>query len=137
MAADGELEPSGALQLAGVPWEFDELGRLERFVTMQGQTATRADLDEDAQIYEHAYGRDVRALHGHNHNHDCTTTCVKYQKKKSAEELKSVLSTNKAPPCRFHVCRVVELMVPDEGGGEVLLRIRRRGKGTYSPTTRG
>ena len=128
VAVDGELDPVESLQLAGAPWEFDAFGSLRRFVTLQGETATASDFDEDARLFEAAFARDVRSLHGHNHNHDCTTTCIKYQKKKAAEELANLLSMNKAPPCRFLFFRKLILLLENDDGKERRLRIRRRGK---------
>ena len=41
-----------------------------------------ADFEQDAQIFENCFGLDVRFLHHHNHNHECTGSCVKNLKKK-------------------------------------------------------
>ena len=49
LSVEGELLDSGALQLAGMPWEF-KAGVLVAFVQMSGDPASKADFDEDARF---------------------------------------------------------------------------------------
>ena len=53
------------------------------------QPASCADVIQDAHQFALSYVRDFRALHQFSHDHDCTTTCIKYVAKQcrdSAEE---------------------------------------------------
>ena len=122
----GEVYDTPAdFQLPGLPWKFDsETGELEYFMTtVNGDIADAAAFERDAKVFEQCFGRDVRFLHHHNHDHDCSTTCIKNMKKKSGEEMARMLKVNRAPPCRFGICHTVTF---DLGGKRV--KIRRRGK---------
>ena len=101
-------------------------GEVRGIITAQGINATSQDLHDDAVKWEASFGRDVRCLHHINHNHDCSHTCVKHQKK-SEEEKKEMLKRSKAPPCRFWFFRVIVLTVWD-GMKDKIRRFRRRGK---------
>ena len=46
-----------------------------------GEDATPEQIDEDGKAWATSFARDQRACHVRNHDHDCTGTCVKYQKK--------------------------------------------------------
>ena len=67
---------------------------------------------------------EVRFLHHHNHDHDCSSTCVKNVKKKTKEELAKMLKASRAPPCRFDFFHIVLLQLRNK-----TQRIRRRGEG--------
>ena len=122
---EGEIVDSNGLHLAGLPWVFDsETGELVHFlVDIIGRVAVKEDFDTDARAFEKCWARDVRFLHNLNHDHDCSTTCVKNVKKKSAEEAMKLLRSNRAPPCRFDFIHIVEVCIE-----EAVKKIRRRGK---------
>ena len=67
--------------------------------------------EQDAREFEKAFARDVRFLHNHNHDHECSGTCVKNVKKKTNEQLAKLLKDNRAPPCRFEFDHVVEVII--------------------------
>ena len=76
---------------------------------MSGSVAQKADFQQDAVVFERCFGLDVRFLHHHNHDHECSSTCVKNVKKKTKEELAKMLKANRAPPCRFEFWHIVLL----------------------------
>lgn len=91
---------------------------------MQGNVATPADFERDAQNFEKNWARDVRFLHHHCHNHECSFTCVKNQKNKSKEQQGNQIKSHRAPPCRFDFFHIVILKIHIDR----LTKIRRRGK---------
>ena len=126
---EGETEDADELQLGPLPWRFDSVtGELQHFVTSskegcKEEVAQAFDFEQDAKVFEQCFGKDVRYLHHHNHDHDCSSTCVKNVKKKTQEELAKMLKANRAPPCRFEFWHVVEMQVLNK-----TKRVRRRGK---------
>ena len=122
---EGEIVDSNGLHLAGLPWVFDsETGELVHFlVDTIGRVAVKEDFDTDARAFEKRWARDVRFLHNLNHDHECSTTCVKNVKKKSGEEATKLLRSNRAPPCRFDFIHIVEVCIE-----KAVKKIRRRGK---------
>ena len=81
----------------------------------------------DARSWMLSFVRDVRALHQLNHDHDCTSTCVKYIKNKSKDTMEKAVKAGKAVACRFLFFFIVVLTVITNGVTKVK-RIRRRGK---------
>jgi len=79
LGREGEVEDEDAAGLPGLPWVSDDARGelLHCLADLQGHMATGADLER-----ERCFGQGVRFLHQHNHNHDCTETCVKNLKKK-------------------------------------------------------
>ena len=68
-----------------LPWDVDTHGKaigLKKFEGFEARRATWNDMVEDAHMWAGAFARDVRCLHNGNHDHNCSPTCVKYQKKK-------------------------------------------------------
>ena len=122
---EGDIADSDVIQLAGLPWVFDERsGELQHFLAdLSGNMATTSDFHADAIVFEKCFGTDVRFLHQHNHDHVCSGTCVKNVKKKTKEELLKTLKSNRAPPGRFEFFHVVLLQLEDK-----VMKIRRRGK---------
>ena len=123
---EGEVDDSGVSQLAGLPWVFDAAtGELQHFLAdLQGNMATETDFKLDAQNFEKNWARDTRFLHHHCSDHECASTCVKNQKKKSKEQLAEQLKSHRAPPCRFDFFHIVILKIHIDR----LTKIRRRGK---------
>ena len=85
---EGEVDDSDVSPLAGLPWVFDTgTGELKHFLAdLRGNVATDADLKRDARNFEMNWARDVRLLHHNSHNHECSSTCIKNQKKKTKEQ---------------------------------------------------
>ena len=110
-----------------LPWVFTDDGSLDQFVNPDGTDTSASDFIEDAANWEQSFGKDVRWLSGHNHNHTCATTCLKKMKKTSAAEKNKIVKHSKAPPCRFWFVHVVVLTIKS-GMEEVVKKIRRRGK---------
>ena len=104
---------------------FDPVtGELQHFFKdLTGNVAQAADFEQDAVVFEKCFGRDVRFLHHHNHDHECSSTCVKNVKKKTKEELAKMLKASRTPPCSFEFWHVVSLQLHNK-----IQRIRRRGK---------
>ena len=73
---EGEVDDNDVPPLTGLPWVFDGVtGELKHFlVDIRGNIATRADFEDDARNWERNFARDVRFLHHHNHNHECSST---------------------------------------------------------------
>ena len=65
------------------------------------QPASREDIILDAGEYGLSYARDFRALHQFNHDHDCTTTCIKYDAKQCQDAAKEALRKGIVVACRF------------------------------------
>jgi len=93
------------------------------------QPASQAQLLEDASQWALSFTRDFRALHQLNHDHDCTSTCIKYVHKKCKEKAEAALKSGTVVSCRFlfyHIrvfvyhCATVMRTITK--------RIRRRGK---------
>ena len=67
-----------------LPWDVDAEGKVVGFKIFQGFDSRRAtwdDMVQDAHMWQHAFARDVRCLHNNNHDHNCSATCVKYEKR--------------------------------------------------------
>ena len=55
------------------------------------QPPSREDIIQDASQFALSYVRDFRALHQFNHDHDRTTTCIKYVAKQCREAAQEAL----------------------------------------------
>ena len=78
-----------------------------------GSAARPASLEallSDAGDFALSFCRDFRALHQFNHDHDCTSTCIKYVAKKCKEAAESALRKGKVVACRFFFFYIVVLM---------------------------
>ena len=81
----------------------------------------------DAESFAFAFSRDDRALHGHNHDHNCSFTCVKYVKQNAKQIAEKGLGTSTNIVCRFFF--YVYACARSRGGAvERVVRLRRRGK---------
>jgi len=96
------------------------------------QPASREDLVQDANQFALSYARDFRALHQFNHDHDCTTTCIKYVAKQCKEAAQEALRKGRVVACRFwffHILAFTYVCTGLAGIAEtVTKRVRRRGK---------
>ena len=84
----------------------------------------------DAAAWATSFARDQHACFIQNHKHDCTATCVKYEKKKQAADTTGAapragqkISGSGVPMCRFRFYTYVALLI--EG---VVKYVMRRGK---------
>ena len=82
----------------------------------RGSVATTTHLAADCQAWKTSFARDQRANHIQNHDHDCTATCVKYQKKKQItaqlpQRAGRKLTGPGIPKCRFRCFRHVPLKI--------------------------
>ena len=91
------------------------------------ELASAEQIKDDCEAWKTSFARDQRASFIQNHDHDCTGTCVKYQKKKNATEPPQRAGQKIAgpgvPKCRFRFFRYVALQI--EG---MLKYVIRRGK---------
>ena len=71
------------------------------------------------------FSRDARALHGHNHDHNCSFTCVKYVKQNAKHIAEKGLGAATNIVCRvlFYVALVLKIV---EGAIERVVRVRLR-----------
>ena len=101
-------------------------------VSSVAQPASCADVIQDAHQFALSFVRDFRALHQFNHDHDCTTTCIKYVAKQCRDSAEEALRKGKVVACRFfffHILVFHYLAMAVHGLGEAITkRIRRRGK---------
>jgi hypothetical protein len=120
---------------AGPPASFRDLvdGSAEQPVALSADEASRAgqpasfqDLVADAKSFALSFGRDFRALHQLNHDHDCTSTCIKYVQKKCKEAAEEALRRGRVVACRFFFFHIVSFVSDSFRNG--VKRIRRRGK---------
>ena len=70
---------------------------------------TAEQLADDARRWACSFCRDVRALSQLNHNHDCTSTCIKYVKQKVKDTAEEALRLGKVVACRFFFFYIVVL----------------------------
>ena len=95
------------------------------------QPATCEDIIQDAGRFALSSGRDFRALHQFNHDHDCTTTCIKYVAKQCREAAQEALRKGKVVACRFFFFYIIVFTFVEmarNGLETITKRIRRRGK---------
>ena len=92
------------------------------------EPATCTSLLSDAGQWAQNFCRDFRALHQFNHDHDCTSTCIKYVKK-GKDIAEDALRKGWTVACRFFYYHVVVFTYMCNLAGKVVTkRIRRRGK---------
>ena len=65
-------------------------------------------------------------MHGHNHEHNCSVTCVKYVKQNDNQNAEKGLGAATNIAC-LRVCAVLVFKIV-EGAIERVVRVRRRGK---------
>ena len=90
-------------------------GEVTGFCMPNGELASAEQIKDDCEAWKTSFARDQRGSFIQNHDHDCTGTCVKYQKKKSATELPQHAGQKIAgpgvPKCRFRFFRYVALRI--------------------------
>ncbi len=96
------------------------------------QPASREDIIQDAGQFALSSARDFRALHQFNHDHDCTTTCIKYVAKQCRDAAQEALRKGKVVACRFFFFHILVFtyaaMALHDLGETITKRLRRRGK---------
>ncbi len=111
----------------GKEYAVDPNGEVTGFYMPDKELASAEQIKDDSEAWKTSFARDQRASFIQNHDHDCTGTCVKYQKKKNATELPQragqKISGTAVPKCRFRFFRYVALQI--EG---MLKYVVRRGK---------
>ena len=125
-AATKHSENDGCLPY-GKEYAVDPHGQVTGFYMPDKELASAEQIKDDSEAWKRSFARDQRASFIQNHDHDCTGTCVKYQKKKNATELPQragqKISGTAVPKCRFRFFRYVALQI--EG---MLKYVVRRGK---------
>ena len=116
----GEASEEPRCSVADV-FEVNETGQVMAALNPDGTQCTSEDVLKDAKAWAAHFGHDAFYNHCSNHEHDCTSTCVKYVKKKL--EAKQSLRTNKVPSCRFWFFRIKRMRVDGREKAK-----RRRGK---------
>ena len=111
----------------GKEYAVDPNGEVTGFYMPDKELASAEQIKDDCEAWKTSFARDQRASFIQNHDHDCTGTCVKYQKKKNATEPPQRAGQKIAgpgvPKCRFRFFRYVALQI--EG---MLKYVVRRGK---------
>ena len=110
-----------------LPWEVSENGEITDAISPQGTTVSPEEFSQDAERYARSFSRDARALHGHNHDHNCSFTCIKYVKSSAKKMAETSLDTGMNIVCRFFFYVVLVFKIVEEAV-ERVVRIRRRGK---------
>ena len=130
----GSVAQPGEGLLSGLPWQLGDDGEVTQPITPNGPENTMEDLKRDSQRWALCFARDMRALHGHNHDHNCSFTCVKYVKQ-AAKKLASNSAAAAARTaeaftnivCRFYFYATIIFNVVEDGV-EKVKKVRRRGK---------
>ena len=111
----------------GKEYAVEPNGEVTGFYMPDKELASAEQIKDDSEAWKTSFARDQRASFVQNHDHDCTGTCVKYQKKKNATEhlqrAGQKLAGPGVPKCRFRFFRYVALQI--EG---ILKYVIRRGK---------
>ena len=111
----------------GKEYAVDPNGEVTGFYMPDKELASAEQIKDDSEAWKTSFARDQRASFIQNHDHDCTGTCVKYQKKKNATEpvqrAGQKIAGPGVPKCRFRFFRYVALQI--EG---ILKYVVRRGK---------
>lgn len=116
------------------PLPYWSCAKQEDHVTRLGQdegrepTTVLNSLIDDANAWALSFCRDFRALHQLNHDHDCTSTCIKYVKK-GKENAEKALQKGWTVACRFFFYHILILTYMCSVAQKVITKaIRRRGK---------
>ena len=84
-----------------LPWQVDENNEITDALSPQNTNLSPEEFRQDAERYALAFSRDARALHGHNHDHNCSFTCIKYVKQNAKKIAEKSLDTGMNIVCRF------------------------------------
>ena len=96
---------------------------------MVASLASCEQLSQDANGFALNFGRDFRALHQFNHDHDCTSTCIKYVAKKCKEAAESAIKKVPLLHVDFFFYVIIPFTYVCSTTNELITkRIRRKGK---------
>lgn len=109
-----------------LPWQVNEHGEITDAIAPHGTSLSPAMFAQDAERFALAFSRDARALHGHNHDHNCSFTCIKYVKQNAKKIATKSLDTGTNIVCRFFFYVVLVFKIVEEAI-ERVVRVRRRG----------
>ncbi len=85
----------------GKEYAVDPNGEVTGFYMPDKELASAEQIKDDCEAWKTSFARDQRASFIQNHDHDCTGTCVKYQKKKNdTEPLQQPAKRLLGPACR-------------------------------------
>ena len=103
-------------------------GEVTGFCLPNGEVATPAQIQADCDAWSTSFARDQRGSFIQNHDHDCTGTCIKYQKKKQdatalPQRAGQKIGGSAVPQCRFRYFRYVALTIAG-----IIKYVIRRGK---------
>ena len=110
-----------------LPWQLDENDAITSALSSHGRDLTSQEFEQDAKRFAHAFCVDARALHGHNHDHNCSFTCIKYAKAGAKKVAEGSLGTEQNIVCRFNYYVVKVFQVIEDCVAKVV-RVRRQGK---------
>lgn len=110
-----------------LPWEVNEKGEVTDAISPEATSVSPEMFRRDAERFALAFSRDARALQGHNHNHNCSFTCIKYVKQNAKKIAEKSLHTGTNIVCRFFFYVILVFKIV-EGAVERVVRLRRRGK---------
>ena len=127
-AATGRTEVDASMITCNKEFEVQRNGEVTGFCLPNGEPASAQELQADCDAWATSFARDQRGSFIQNHDHDCTATCVKHEKKqRAATELPQrcgqKISGPGVPKCRFRFFRYVGIKVAD-----VIKYVIRRGK---------
>ena len=92
-----------------LPWQVNEEGEVMDAI-LPGATNTSPEVfRQDAERSALVFSRDARALHGHNHDDNCSFTCIKYVKQNAKKIAQKSLETGTNIACRFFFYLVLVL----------------------------
>ena len=72
-------------------YEATPLGEVTGLLLPDGAEAAAQDIQDDSDAWATSFARDQRSCFIQNHNHECTGTCVKPQKKKKMPRRRSLV----------------------------------------------
>ena len=70
----------------GKEYAVDASGEVTGFCMPNGEPTSAEQMKDDCEAWKTSFARDQRASFIQNHDHDCTGTCVKYEKTNNASE---------------------------------------------------
>ena len=99
----------------GKEYAVDPNREVTGFYMPDKELASAEQIKDDTDAWKTSFARDQRANFVQNHDHDCTGTCVKYQKKKNATEplqrAGQKIAGPGVPKCRFRFFRYAALQI--------------------------
>ena len=89
----------------GNEFSLNSVGEVTGFCMPNKELASAEQVKDDCEAWKTTLARDQRASFLQNHDHDCTGTCVKYEKNKKTRDLPQragqKIAGPQVPKCRF------------------------------------